>query len=262
MRRVLRAPGFARLLAAQGVTGLGDWVGTVAFIAAARELTGSPLAVGAVLVIRLVPPIFAAPVGGALADRFDRRTVMALSSAGQAALIAAVPFVGITGLYVLAFAQESLALVFFPARDATVPDLVAREDLPTANGLIMASSFASIPFAFALFSGLRLVATHTPDWVPIAGVLREHPLAAPFFFDAATFATCGLLVLGLPASRSPQREDEGALLRGSLDGFRLARGNPVLRALGLGVAVAMFGGGVLFAVGISFVHGSLGAGDV
>ncbi|MCA1702229.1 MAG: hypothetical protein LC808_02735 [Actinobacteria bacterium] len=42
----------------------------------------------------------------------------------------------------------------------------------------------------------------------------------------------------------------------------MARRDPALRALGLGVGVAMLGGGVLFAVGLSYVHASLGAGDV
>ena len=262
IRGLLRAGPFRRLLVGQGISALGDWVGTVAFIAAALELTGSPLAVGAVLVIRLVPPLFAAPVGGALADRLDRRGLMVGCNLGQAGLIAAAPFVGIAGLYVIAFAHECLALVFLPARDATVPGLVPREALPQANGLVMASSYASIPFAFALFSGLRLVSTHTPDWVPIASVLRGHPLAAPFFVDAATFVVSAVLIAGLPPTAGRAARGDDPLLSGALDGFRLARRDRTLAALGAGVGVAMFGGGVLFAVGIAYVHESLGAGDV
>jgi hypothetical protein len=127
----------------------------------------------------------------------------------------------------------------------------------------MASSYGAIPFAFALFSGLRLVAAHTPDWVPIADVLRGHPLAAPFFVDAATFVVSAVLIAGLPAGSPGRGRAPGeALLAGALDGFRMARRDPALRALGIGLAVAMFGGGVLFAVGLSFVHESIGAGDV
>src|SRR5439155_20193604 len=76
-RTVLRSPGFARLLVGQSVSSLGDWVATFAFIAAASTLShGNQTAIAVVLVLRLVPPIFAAPVGGVVADRLYRRTIM------------------------------------------------------------------------------------------------------------------------------------------------------------------------------------------
>src|SRR5512133_2718595 len=92
---VIRAPGFRRLLIGQGVSSLGDWVATLAFIVAAYALThGHTTAVAVVLVLRLVPPIFAAPVGGVVADRLYRRTVMVTCDLTRAILIAVVPFVG------------------------------------------------------------------------------------------------------------------------------------------------------------------------
>src|SRR5438128_738635 len=73
-RGAIRAPGFRRLLIGQAVSSLGDWVATLAFIVAAFALTnGNQTAVAVVLVLRLVPPIFAAPVGGVVADRAYRR---------------------------------------------------------------------------------------------------------------------------------------------------------------------------------------------
>src|SRR5439155_26733981 len=120
--RLLRATGFRRLLIGQAVSGLGDWVATLAFIALAYELTGSQTAVAVVLVIRLVPPIFAAPVGGLLADRMDRRLVMVSCDLVRGALICVVPFVGIGLLYVVAFVHECISLLFLPARDASVPE--------------------------------------------------------------------------------------------------------------------------------------------
>jgi hypothetical protein len=64
-RAAVHASGFRRLLIGQAVSSLGDWVATLAFIVAAFALTsGNTTAVAVVLVLRLVPPIFAAPVGG------------------------------------------------------------------------------------------------------------------------------------------------------------------------------------------------------
>lgn len=252
--------GFRRLLLAQGVSSLGDWVGTMALIAAAFDLTGSPTAVGGVLVLRLVPPVLAGPVGGVLADRLDRRTVMVTTNLAMGGLIAAVPFVGLAGLYTIAFASEFLALVFLPARDATVPDLVPPRSLSRANGLVMASSYAAIPVGATLFSGLRIASDHLPSWVPFSGFFLDFPLAIPFFFDAATFLLAATLITGLPVARNG-KGGPIHLLQGVSEAFRYARAAPAIRALAAGVALSMFGGGVLFALGIAYVRETLGGGD-
>src|SRR2546428_136623 len=154
-------------LLGQAISSLGDWVATLAFIVAAFALThGNQTAVGVVLVLRLVPPMFAAPVGGVVADRLHRRTIMVTCDLSRAALIAIVPFVGIGLLYAIAFAHECISLFFLPARDASVPLLAPRGALEEANGLILASSYGSIPLAAALFGLLRLGASHIPSWVP------------------------------------------------------------------------------------------------
>src|ERR671934_272578 len=108
-RALFRAQGFRRLLIGQSVSGVGDWVATLAFIALAYDLTKNQTAVAVVLVLRLLPPIFAAPVGGLLADRLDRRVIMVTCDLTRAGLIILVPFSGIGLLYVLAFAHECVS---------------------------------------------------------------------------------------------------------------------------------------------------------
>src|SRR5438128_875699 len=129
-RTALAERGFRRLFIGQSVSSLGDWVATLAFIAAAFALThGNQAAVAVVLVLRLVPPIFAAPVGGVVADRLYRRTIMVTCDISRAVLIALAPFVGIWILYAVAFVHESISLFFLPARDASVPRLVPHRAL-------------------------------------------------------------------------------------------------------------------------------------
>src|SRR2546429_150657 len=117
VRALFRVQGFRRLFAGQAVSGLGDWVATLAFIALAFGITRNQTAVAVVLVLRLVPPIFAAPVGGLLADRLDRRLLMVTCDLSRAVLIVLVPFLGIAGLYAIAFVHECISLAFLPARD-------------------------------------------------------------------------------------------------------------------------------------------------
>src|SRR5262245_66634372 len=85
---LLSARGFQRLLIGQSVSSLGDWVATLAFIAAAFALTnGDQAAVAVVLVLRLVPPIFAAPLGGVVADRRSPPTVLVAADLVRAGLL-------------------------------------------------------------------------------------------------------------------------------------------------------------------------------
>jgi dTMP kinase len=260
-RAVLAAPGFKRLLIGQAVSSLGDWVATFAFIAAAFALTNDQTAVAVVLVLRLVPPMFAAPVGGVVADRFDRRNIMIACDVSRAVLIAFVPFVGIALLYVIAFVHESISLFFLPARDASIPLLVPERALPEANGLILGSSYGSLPVAAAVFSALRIGASHIPGWMPFGGAFRTHPTAFAFLFDSATFVFSSTMIAGL-RFRQQRKIANIQLLRDVMEGFRYVVAHPGLRSMAYGLIVSMFGGGVLFAVGIGYIHQTLHGTDV
>src|SRR5262249_60550696 len=66
---LVRRPSYRDLLVGQAVSALGDWMGTVAFMALVLAITGSPAAVGAILALRLIP----AAIGGPRAGRAARR---------------------------------------------------------------------------------------------------------------------------------------------------------------------------------------------
>ncbi len=263
LRALFRVGGFRRLFAGQAVSGLGDWVATLAFIALAFDITHNQAAVAVVLILRLVPPIFAAPVGGVLADRLDRRLIMVTCDLLRAGLIVLVPFLGIAGLYVIAFVHECVSLVFIPARDASVPNLVDdHSQLELANGLILASSFGAIPFAAATFGALRLAASHIPGWVPFGDAFRTHPTSTAFFFDAATFLFSALMIVRIRRIPHGGRAADQSPFKGLTEAFRFIWHTPVLRSLSVGLVVSMFGGGVLFAVGIAYIHETLHGTDV
>lgn len=262
-RSILHARGFARLLTGQAVSSLGDWVATFAFIGATYELSNrNATAVGIVLVLRLVPPIFAAPVGGVVADRLYRRTIMVTCDLARAALIALVPFFGALWLlYVVAFVHECISLFFLPARDASVPLLVPEGSLEQANGLILGSSYGSIPLSAALYSGLVVAAQRVPSFVPLHATIQRHPTAFAFLFDAATFVFSAAMISRLQLA---QRRHSGdiQLFRDIVEGIRYVVRHPGLRSMSYGLVVSMFGGGVLFAVGIGYIRQTLNGSDV
>jgi MFS family permease len=179
---VLRRGGYRDLVIGQAVSSFGDWMGTVALMALVLDLTGSATAVGGILVLRLLPAGFAGPIAAGVAERWDRRRIMLTCDLARAGLVALIPLVRAAWwVYLWAFLLEVANLVFLPARDASVPDLVDEHELPTANGIILGSSYGNIPVGAGAFALLTLVPT---SW---NGYLDSHRGALPLWLDGATY---------------------------------------------------------------------------
>ena len=160
--RVFDSRPFLRLWIAQVVSSLGDWIGLIAILAiAARVSNNSGAAVSLVMVTRVVPGFFLGTVGGVIIDRFDRRKVMVLCDAGRASVLLLLPFVeSLLGLVLVSLALEVLTLLWGAAQAATVPNLVAEDQLQSANSLSLAASYGTFPIAsiiFSLLAGLAAV---------------------------------------------------------------------------------------------------------
>jgi MFS family permease len=104
-------------------------------------LTKSPLALGGVGLVRVLPIIFCSLVGGVVADAVDRKRLMLISQSLMligAAILAAMTASGLSSIWpiYLLTAISSAALAFdSPARQALLPTLVPVEDFPNAVSL-------------------------------------------------------------------------------------------------------------------------------
>jgi MFS family permease len=247
---LVKRPGFRNLLIGQGVSALGDWMGTIAFMALALQLTGSPTAVGGILTLRLLPAAIGGPLAGRAIKKWDRRRTMMTMDAIRVVLIALVPLVrALWWIYLWAFLVEVASLVFLPARDASIPDLVEAEDLSVANGLVLGSSFGTIPLGAGLFAAVAAL--------PFAD-LFGRPLALVFWVDACTFIVSlvcisRLTMLSRPVGSSVDGEEEIK--------FREAFRIPLVRTVLPAVASVALGLGALFSLGIVFVQDVLHASD-
>jgi MFS family permease len=102
------------------------------------ELTNSPLALGVTGLAHAIPTITLTLVGGAIADRADRRRIMIASQMGTALMfliIALLVFTGRAALWhvmLLAFISGSIRAFDRPSRMALLPQMVPREDIPNA----------------------------------------------------------------------------------------------------------------------------------
>jgi MFS family permease len=200
----LRNPRFRRLLAALAVSQAGDWLYNLALLAVVFERTHSATWVALTTAARVAPILVGAPLGGVLADRFDRRRLMVASDVARAVCMVALAAVAALHLpVVLAPALAALATAAgspYPSCvAATTPRLVPDQALPGANAARVANG------ALCLVAGPGLGAVL---------LLLGSPTAA-FLANAATFVVSALLVLSLPGGPLFAPERSG----GSATGF-------------------------------------------
>ncbi|MGD1952514.1 MAG: MFS transporter [Leptolyngbyaceae cyanobacterium] len=129
-----------RLLAiGESVSNLGDQFYFVALPWLTLALTGSPLNLGAVLMVVAIPRAILMVLGGALSDRISPKTVMLVSNilrAGLTAILATLVATETTQLwhlYALALSFGIIEGFFSPAAEAIVPSLVSEEQLMASN---------------------------------------------------------------------------------------------------------------------------------
>src|SRR5438128_322509 len=116
----------------------------VALAALILSLTGSMVQAGLVFVVSTVPYILFGLLVGAMVDRWNRRSAMVGADLTRAALVAAVPIAAAVYLplvYVLLFAIACARMVFAPAQQAIMPELVERDDLGAVNSLIRGAQY-------------------------------------------------------------------------------------------------------------------------
>lgn len=249
VRRLLRTRGYRRLLAAQMVSGSGDWFATVALLALVYEISGSAVAVGGMLALRLMPGAVAGPIAAKLAHRWDRRKTMATMDFARAGIVMAVPLVqSLAWVLGWVFAMEMATLIYLPARDSSTRDLLdSDEDLPVANGLLMGGSYGTLPISAGIFAAY----TAGPQLTNVPG---GH-LALAFWIDAASFLFSGIVIMTLRSLSTPTTSP---VLTGRL---RDALQIPLVRRAIPPVVIASLGLGTVFSLGIAFVTTTLGAGE-
>lgn len=253
---LVRNKNFMKLFWGQIVSGMGDWIATLALMSLVWHMTNSSLAVGGMLAFRIVPALFSGPLAAIVSDRLDRRKLMIGCDIGRGLLIVAAPFMTrLWGLYLMLFFLEGLTIVWLAARDASIPNLVEESQLTMANSLSMMTTYGVIPFAAVVFSLLMIPARYFTG----GSFLANHPTLFAFVADAVTFFVSAfffyLLHLESPGRHTEHHQGES----GFKESITYALRHPFARSLMLGVAMGCIGGGSLYAVGIGYVRDVLGA---
>ncbi len=262
---VLSITAFRRLWIGLGLSSLGDWLGLLALTAMASELADNTyakqnFAIAGVLFLRVLPAVVLGPLAGYVADRLDRRWTLIIGDMLRGIVFVSIPIVHtLTWVLVATVIIEAISLVWLPAKDATIPNLVPRDQLETANQISIATTYGSALPAAGLFIVLSL---STKGLHSSLGWL-DDPVKLALYFNAASFIVSGLVIAtltGIPRGPAIAAEDRHGMWRVIADGWSYVARTPLIRGLVIGITGAFAAGGVV--VGLARVYvADLGGGD-
>ena len=260
VRHVLALKPFRRLWISLSLSSLGDWLGFLATTSLAQQLVGSYsaklYAIGGVLFVRLLPALFIGPIAGVWADRFNRRTTMVVTDLLRCGLFISIPLLQtLPWLFAATFLIECASLFWIPAKEASIPNLVPRNRLESANQLALVTTYGFGAVAAVVFSALSFVNRVLAHEFSF---FRTNPVNLALYLDAATFLVSALTILGLselssarPRGLAAQGAQQPGVLTSLREGLSFLGGERWLRGLVLGVSGATAAGAAV--IGLSRV---------
>ncbi len=186
--RPLRIPAYRRLFFGQVTTVIGAMLTTVAVQQQIFDITQSSAWVGFSSLVALIPLVAFGLLGGAIADTYDRRKLLMITSVGIAAtsiglwLAALADSGSVWVVLILLAVQQGFFAVNQPTRSAIIPRIVPLEMVPAANALGMTV------FSLGVIVGPLLVGL----LIPVVG------LPWLYFLDALTLVAILYAVIKLP----------------------------------------------------------------
>ena len=217
----LRHRNFRLFFIGQLVSLMGTWMQNTAQSWLIYQMTGSKLLLGIIAAAGTAPMLFFSTVGGSIADRFPKRTIVLIAQAAM--MILAFALAALTAFHlikpahlIILAALGGVAMAFdMPARQAFLIEITSRDDLMNA-----------ISLNSAIVNGARVVGP------AVAGLLmaRTGP-AICFLINGVSFLAvlAGLLMMRLP--RRQIDKPAGSPLEHILEGFRYVLDHPRLKTV-------------------------------
>jgi MFS family permease len=249
-RGVLEIRDARALIGASAASQIGDWLYNAALLGFVYSATGSASWVAAATICRLIPYVLLGPIGGTVADRFDRRSVLLAGDVMRLVLMlvlaavvagdgAVAAVLALTALSSVAGAAEK------PAAMALLPRLVGEARLGPANALLHTVQDLGVVVGPAIGAAILAVAD---AWVAFA-------------VNAGTFALSAVLISTMRRRGVPNRplNEQGAIGQ-TAHGLRTARSTPFVVPLIVLVAVVEFTYGAQTVQLVLFAERTLGLG--
>src|SRR6266849_3432982 len=215
--RVLRNRDYALLFWGQLISSAGTQMQVVAVSWQVYLLTHSAIALGLIGLVQAIPRLIFSLVGGVFADVFDRRKLLLIieivlaSTSAVLALCTIFHVINIAIIIVVVLIAASVSAFEFPTRQAIVPSLVRREEMPDAM------SMSTVMVQLTSIVG-PTVGGFSIAWLGVANT---------YWFDVISyFVVIGSLLL-MVVPRIPAEKRAQAGIGAFVDGLKFLRAHPV-----------------------------------
>jgi dTMP kinase len=245
---------------------LGDWLGLLATTALAQQLSGgnyatANFAIAGVFIARLLPAVFLGPIAGVIADRLDRRMLMVVADVIRFALYISIPIVNnYFWLYTATILVECVSLFWSPAKDASVPNLVPKEKLESANQVSLFAAYGTAPIAAGLFAILALLSGAIASAFPS---FKGTSIDIALYINALSFAFSAWTIFNLreiPKRHQSGKQADSSVGKSLIEGYKVVSSSKIIRGLIVGMIGAFIAAGAVIGLARTFV-GDLGGGD-
>jgi len=258
-RNVLAIPAFRKLWQAMAFSSFGDWLGLLASTALAQQLAGGDyakanFAIAGVFIVRLLPAALLGPFAGVIADRFDRRRLMIICDILRFSLYLSIPIVGnYFWLYTATVLVEIVTLFWSPAKEASVPNLVPKLKLESANQVSLLAAYGTAPIAAIVFSALAIFTGAINS--AIGNETQASAADLALYINAISFAFCAYTIWRLKEiPEGPSKNLKQTSLGKSLwDGFAFIKDSKIIKGLVFGMLGAFFAAGAVIGLARTFV---------
>lgn len=243
---------FRFLLSATIINNIGDGVVLAAGPLLVASVTRDPLLVSMAVLSEYLPTLLFGVLGGAIADRLERRRIVIIANIGRSIVLLALVATLVSGTVNIAVILAVLFILgtaetFADSASSTLlPGLVAREDLGVANSRLQGG--------FLLTN--QLVAP------PIGAFLFAAGMALPFATNAAAFALGALLVSRVATSTRPDPGTSDGLRAEMAEGVRWLVAHPPMRTLALTIFTFNVTFGAAWSVLVLYAGDRLGMNEV
>lgn len=216
-------PDARKMWIGQVISQLGDWFNTIALLGLLVEETRNPAAGNLISVAQIVPVAVAGLfITGLVADHFNRKTIMIVSSLARAVFALSFLFIRSPETAWIAYAGTvgmAIGTAFYtPASSAALPNIVSKRELPVA-AMLNQTTFATMIFMGAFLGGL------------VTTVLGRD---AAFIMNAISFVVSAILVWMTKAnfndSQARQVLSGASTLRALTEGARYLKENVLVRS--------------------------------
>jgi hypothetical protein len=239
---------FALLFFGSSISAVGDTFTLVALPWLVLKISHDPAAVGLVALITALPRALFMFVGGAVVDRMSARRVLLVSRAINAAFVAALAVLVVTGaiqmweVYAISLGIGLSTAFVYPAGSAILPQLVEKDHLQAANGMIMGMRQVAMILG-PILAGLLIAAGFNTNHD--ARLADAGGIGLAFSIDAVSFAfsLVSLYMIRIHSDFHPPKP-EGGILADVWKGLKGVWDDVQLRAFILYVGlVSLFVGG-------------------